>query len=239
MRRAQSGNAVVFILIAIALFGALSYTFMRGAQTGQGNLTAGQAKLAAIQIMNTTADMERVYNKLLQKGCSQDDISFEHDGVLVNPRAPSDLSCHMFSGDNGMTYTKPPEVAQKEAIAASNGFNWYITSENKFSGIGSNTNIYGRDTAIILPGLGEAVCQEINIKTGMGNIIPIEGDRNLNITNTPLPLLNNSASGGTLHSCDDNGIACETTTFCVNQTGSIWPGTIPTGYTYIKVIHIR
>ena len=238
MNNPQSGNAVVFILIAIALFGALSYTFMRGAQTGQGNLTAGQAKLAAIQIMNTTADMDKTYNRLLQKGCSQDEISFEHNGIRVNSHAPSDLSCHMFSGENGMAYAKPPEIAQAKPISDPNGFNWYITNDNKFSGVGTNTNIYGRDTAIILPGLSQGICQEINVKADMGNVIPVEGGRNLNITNA-LSLLNSSASTGTLHSCDDNGIPCEATTFCVNQTGSIYPGSIPAGYTFIKIIHIR
>ena len=50
-KNSQAGNAIIYILIAIALFAALAYVFMRGARTGQGNLTMNQAKLGAQEIV--------------------------------------------------------------------------------------------------------------------------------------------------------------------------------------------
>ena len=100
MRSSERGNAVIFILLAVALFAGLAYTFMRGAKSGQGNLTAGQAKLAAQDIINYSLTLERGVDKLMQRGCSQDELSFENAQKTgfywENSTAPADKSCHIY-----------------------------------------------------------------------------------------------------------------------------------------------
>lgn len=103
MRSSQAGNAIVIILIAVFLFGALAAVFMRGAKTGQGNLTTQQAKLAAQEILDFYNSLERAANKLRSKGCSENDISFANPndaGAFITynhpSTAPSDNSCHIF-----------------------------------------------------------------------------------------------------------------------------------------------
>lgn len=109
--RRRSGNAVIFILLAVALFGALAYTFMRGAKTGQGNLSAGQAKLKAQELATFLDNVEKGINKLRQRGCSQSDISFAYTGSLSGDSfldgqnqpatAPVDHSCDVFNAAGG------------------------------------------------------------------------------------------------------------------------------------------
>lgn len=108
MRRSQRGNAVVFVLLAIALFAALAYTFMRGAKSGQGNLTSGQIKITAQDLINYSGNIEKAVDKLRQKGCSENEISFEGAYLpggspysFSNPTAPSDNHCHIFNAAGG------------------------------------------------------------------------------------------------------------------------------------------
>jgi hypothetical protein len=110
-RSSERGNAVVFILIAIALFAALAYTFMRSGQQGQGNLTAADAKFKAQQLANFLDNVEKGTNKLRQRGCSQSDISFEYPGSMSGDTfldgqnhpttAPTDHSCDVFNAAGG------------------------------------------------------------------------------------------------------------------------------------------
>lgn len=106
MRAGERGNAVIFILIAVALFAALAYTFTRSARTGQGNMTAGQAKLKAQELATFMQNVGQGVEKLRQRGCSINDISFAYPGSISgmswmddpgNPiTAPADESCHVF-----------------------------------------------------------------------------------------------------------------------------------------------
>ena len=100
--REQSGNAVIFILIAIALFAALAYTFTRSAQTGQGNMTAGQVKLTAQEIVDYSSSVIAAVNKLRARGCSENELNFKNSVENTStPGAPSDKSCNIFVSQGG------------------------------------------------------------------------------------------------------------------------------------------
>lgn len=99
MRPSERGNAVVFILLGIALFAGLAYTFTRGAKTGQGNLTAEQTRMLAQKIINNTTQIKRTTGKLLGRGCSENELDFYTDSgpFTDNPVAPADGRCDLFS----------------------------------------------------------------------------------------------------------------------------------------------
>jgi hypothetical protein len=108
MRSSQRGNAVIFILLAVGLFGALAYTFTRGSQQGQSNITEHQANIAAQEIMNFYAGFDKAINKLLMRGCSVNELSMSNSndsGPFValhnNASAPADKSCHVFAPEGG------------------------------------------------------------------------------------------------------------------------------------------
>lgn len=112
----QAGNAVLYILIATALFGALSYSFMRGGQSGQGNLTKHQARLAALEMIDQANKIERAVQKLLRNGCSETELNFNHSSfptsmMLSNTGARPDGSCDVYGTAGGV----PPLFYPKEA----------------------------------------------------------------------------------------------------------------------------
>lgn len=97
----ERGAVFIYILMAVALFAALSYAVSRGNRGGSSALTDEQAKLAAQEIIEYGNTVANAVQKLRLRGCSDTEISFEHNGAFVNGGAPGDNSCHVFNLNGG------------------------------------------------------------------------------------------------------------------------------------------
>jgi hypothetical protein len=120
---AQKGNVLFLILIAVALFAALSYAVTdssRGGVDGGSQETNKRTASEFVQYgisLNTAITRLRVLNQ-----CSNEEISFEiapFDGAgsRYNANSPADFSCHVFHPAGG-------GVSNIER--ASTGQNWQI-----------------------------------------------------------------------------------------------------------------
>lgn len=99
--KAASGNVLFYILIAVALFAALSYTV---AQSGRGvsgsSMTRESDRLRALEFVDYASGLHSAVSLLRARGCAEEEISFENDfssANYTNPHAPSDERCHVFS----------------------------------------------------------------------------------------------------------------------------------------------
>ena len=94
----ERGNALLYILIAVALIAALSYVVSRGQRGNTSTLTDQQARLAAQEIIDYGNDLANAVQKLRLRGCTDTQVSFENNIVTeyTNPNAPADKSCHVF-----------------------------------------------------------------------------------------------------------------------------------------------
>lgn len=98
----QSGNALMYVLLGVIALSGLAYTFSKG-MTSQGTRKAesNQQALSQVDSQTCTLWVTRAVDNLKQRGCSQDDVSFElSNGHNNNPNAPVDESCHVFR-ENG------------------------------------------------------------------------------------------------------------------------------------------
>lgn len=169
MRRSESGNAIVFILIGIALFAALAATFMRGSQQGQGNLTTQQAKLIATQLISHGRSLEQGINKMRQKGCSETQISVSggYFAAYSEANAPSDYSCHLFRPEGGgatsLTTAELPPTKNNDASS----FRYRITALNQIQ-----TTPSTKSDLIVHISVNDAICKSINVILGFGDTIP-------------------------------------------------------------------
>ena len=108
----NSGNALLLVLIAVALFAALTTAMVGYNKRGKG-LDVEKARIEAAELLNYAHLVENTVNRLMTvKNCKDTEISFNHDmdgdGVYVdsddindNALAPTSLHCHVFHPNGG------------------------------------------------------------------------------------------------------------------------------------------
>jgi hypothetical protein len=119
----ENGNILFLILIAVALFAALSYAVTSTSRSGEGGISADKAKLAATELMQYATQMSQAVNRLrVINGCTPTQISFERDPFdgsdtqYLNPNAPSDKRCHVFHSKGGGMYEKKFDFLNNSGI---------------------------------------------------------------------------------------------------------------------------
>lgn len=98
----QSGNVLFLILIAVALFAALSYAVTQSSR-GSGDADNELARIAQAEVDNCSASIDSTKLRLsIIGGCDETQVSYElPNGSNPNPFSPSDKSCHVFSPGRG------------------------------------------------------------------------------------------------------------------------------------------
>lgn len=103
--RTQGGNVLFLILIAVALFAALSYAITQSSRSGGSNgISPEKARLAASEIVQYAGQIEQAIMRMrLINRCLDTQISFENPFVsgYTNTNAPSDKRCHVFDVQGG------------------------------------------------------------------------------------------------------------------------------------------
>jgi hypothetical protein len=76
----QRGNALLYVLLGIALFAALSYTLSRNTETAGGNLSEEKATLMANRLISHAGQMSQAIQQMLMTGSHIEDIDFTKPG---------------------------------------------------------------------------------------------------------------------------------------------------------------
>jgi hypothetical protein len=182
------GNALFLILIAVALFAALSYAITQSGR-GSGNINREQASLAASRILNYAAAVEAGYKRVqVLNGVAGEYVHFDNklakkrDGTSINGglgSMPADESLYVFlPGGGGVTpqlFTDLSQVCQPAVCAGGTaepgafGVRW-----TNIAGVGSTVP----DLVLGVYYLTEQVCSAINRQlgiTGIPNASPQNG----------------------------------------------------------------
>ncbi|MEM9470135.1 MAG: hypothetical protein AAF988_08225 [Pseudomonadota bacterium] len=101
--KAESGNVIVIILLAVGLFAALNYAFTSSSRTSSGFISDAQAEAYASEIIAYGNEVKQAVKRLQLRGCSDTEISFENNVVsgYTNSNSPTDNSCHIFDVAGG------------------------------------------------------------------------------------------------------------------------------------------
>lgn len=173
----QSGSALVFILIGIALFAALSWAIMQSSRGSAGALTQEQARLAATEIIAYGDAIAQAVQTLRLRGCTQTEISFSNNGGMsksgngvafnyTNVNEPSDGSCNVFHMNGGKVipkilssgYVDPSLVPGTWMHAQS-----FYVSASRVIGHGSDSATpEGTDLLLWIGRLKPEVCRAVN-----------------------------------------------------------------------------
>lgn len=155
----QSGNVFVIILITIILFAALMYSFTRNTRTSVSNLSQHQVKIAAQEILNYARIAEEEVNIVRQKGCSEEDISFENNFVSGYRHFPlPPRICQIFDTEGGQMIYIAPEDDWTNSTQQ-----WQFNAQFQIEGIATTCNNAScADLNIHLEDVDSGICAEIN-----------------------------------------------------------------------------
>jgi hypothetical protein len=183
--KSESGNVLVYILIAVALFAALGFA-VSNMMRSSGSTVSGEKDVVFVsETLNYAKTLRDMVQYLrISKNCSENQISFEHspfdgtDSDYVNPNAPSDFSCHLFHPKGGaMGY-------QAGANEVNGAINWIFTGTNDGENVGNQCDMDScADLMAILPDVSKALCRKINETLGIAadNNFMTQEDNNFEI----------------------------------------------------------
>ena len=163
---AQRGSVIIWILVLVALFGALSFVVMQSSRTGTGTITDQQIKLLVSDIIQTSESIKIAIKQLKINGCSDTEISFESDAtstVYTNPSTPADNRCKVFH-PNGGGLRHPPSF-DKDISFMFAGYTDLDGIGNSNCGNTSCSDLYiGMNVTSTV--LGKALCEQFNKAVG-------------------------------------------------------------------------
>lgn len=165
LRSRERGNVLFLILIAVALFGALSYTVAEMMRGGNVNIGDEQSRIYAGEVLDYGRNIRQAVQSMrISNGCRDADISFENT-VEAGYANGTNTECQVFSPDGGgLNYLVPVQELLDSAFSAQPGYGDYFFSgnvrvQNIGSGTGGNEDL---ELVLFLPYLKQSICQQIN-----------------------------------------------------------------------------
>jgi len=168
-KKSESGNVLFLILIAVALFAALSYVVTQSTRSGGGSTEREKNKLSSAQMTQYPTALRTAIIRMVLGGISVDNLAFDapanfgstsvnrlvfhpEGGAAAYQDAPADLSAN---GNTGLT--------------------WYYNAEFRIPSIGIDTDGTGNELIAFLPGVSAGICKQANDDLGITALIPTSG----------------------------------------------------------------
>ena len=229
-RQQESGNVFLIILIGIAMFAALMFTFSRGVQQGTEGMTGREAELAASDIVSYGQQVQRGVERVIARGISETDISFANttDTNYTNPHCSGDNRCLIFHPEGGaVTWKTPPKGVNYTSATYFIGPNRVGSADGTTANIGTSE----RDLVMMLP-VSEHICAAIN---GLTSKLDIWA--NGSSANTTTRFVGNYAHGG-ISAISHGNVAHQPTAGCFCE-GSLPCSPPAEQLYYYQVLHTR
>ncbi|MCK6417661.1 MAG: hypothetical protein L6Q57_01830 [Alphaproteobacteria bacterium] len=210
----QSGSALVYVIIAIALFAALSFTLARQTDNSEaGALSQERADLYATQILNYAAQAKGAVDRMIWGGSTIAGLEFLLPGEAGYDEAANSDNIHkVFHPEGGGLnpgMLNADYVAQEDAAPPPG---WYMGRFNNIDW----TNTSATDIILTAYQINAAVCAKINekltgsatIPTLNGNIKDVLIDENVSTNSGSNADFTTSGGGATCTSCAGKGSLC-------------------------------
>ncbi len=190
----QSGNALWFILVAIALLAALTFALTQNSSKTADNLSTEQARIVAQQTMRDFNEYTQGVQKLTSMhNCSESQISFENTFVdppsmYTNVKSPLDHRCKMFmpEGAGLIRRNAPTGLVDRSKVAGD--ARWIITGYLSVNGAGpekEDETTCSTNCAELIMGnqyIDPEVCRQYNQMLKINNGQPVPAGATINWT---------------------------------------------------------
>lgn len=158
--KTQSGNVLFLILIAVALFAALSYVVSQSSRSGAGNVDKEKASIEFNVIHGHSVSIKTAIARMQAAKVGVEQLDFRDTGFTVdytNPNCPNNI-CKVFHPlGGGAAWSKPPQ-------GFNDGSDYIISGYSQVQGIGydDSASADASDLLMIVPNVAESICGNIN-----------------------------------------------------------------------------
>lgn len=164
----ESGNALIYVLIAVVLFGALSFALSRQMDSGEtATLSDEKADLYATQLINYVAQAKGSVDQMLFSGSKISDLVFTLPGTATFETGSPIHKVYHPGGGGLIPGVLPPEVVY-DSISELWPPGWYMGRFNNVEWSPSTDD----DVILVAYKIAESVCESINLKLTGSMSIP-------------------------------------------------------------------
>ena len=216
--RVEKGNVLFIILIAVALFGALSYAVTQGMRGGGSDISKDQAGLYADEILDYAKSVEIAVQRMMARGVSENDLCFDIDQYPGGNTTYEHASCsntrnRVFHPDGGGISYRAPSIDWLDPD---------FSFVERFQGA-INIDSVGTNAAELVwqfNGIREDICKAVNVRAnvvdGFGADVPQENNDSATTGN---PFTGTFGVGNLADNVGDDGTGLSgKKTFCRNQS---------------------
>ncbi len=197
----EKGNALVYVLIAIALFGALSFTLARQSRdSGTSEIDEAKAQIYATELLTYSAQVRSVLDQMIYSGSNINDLDLTLPSEAGYSTAPYIHKVYHPQG-GGLIQANIPTRAVSQ-ISASPPAGWYLGRFNNVEWTATS----GTDVILTAYQISRQVCEKINENlTGSTTIPALSGNMNLNLIDTGT---NSDLDVAACAACDGHSTLC-------------------------------
>ncbi|MGN7437768.1 MAG: hypothetical protein ACTHOO_03915 [Alcanivorax sp.] len=176
-REKQSGNVLFLILIAVALFAALSYAVTSSTRSSGENASRETNLINSAQITQYPTSVNTAIIRMIMSGTVADEIRFNRPGDEFDDLDNNTIGVFHPQG-GGATYVPAPA----DVMVSGTPGEWVFNGELEIPEIGLE-GAGGNDIIAFLVGIRQGICSRINEEHGMGTTVPVlNGDRSSQYT---------------------------------------------------------
>ena len=162
----QSGNAVIYVLIVIALFAALTFIIAKHSDTSEtGTLSKTQVEIDATQILQVSMQVKQAIDGMLYSGSRIDTLDFTLPGEAGYNTPPNEQKV-FHPGGGGVILPRLPDRSTVAGTDPDPG--WYLGRFNNFDW----TPTTQPDVVLTAHHLNRDVCAKIDEKLTGSSTIP-------------------------------------------------------------------
>lgn len=171
-RSSERGNVLFLILIAVALFAALSYAVTQSTRSGGGDASRETTLVNSSTITQYPASIKTaIIRMIVSNGVTVDQLTFDppsNFAALTTTALQAQNVFHPSGG--GASYAQSPATV----MANNSPGTWMFSAANQIYNIGQDGTTAGNDVTAILPAVSQAICERIHSQLGLSTTIPTE-----------------------------------------------------------------
>ncbi len=159
-RQSEKGNVLFLILIAVALFAALSYVVTQSTRSGGGSTEREKNILSSAQMTQYPTALRTSLIRLVLGGIAIQNVKFNAPASF----SPSTELEVFHPNGGGATFQSAPS----DLMAGTSGSQgtWTYNAQVQVPGIGIN-GAGGNDVIAFLPGVSDGICRQVNEELGI------------------------------------------------------------------------